>query len=326
MDETDRMAALAALGRLGEAEAGLRRIVAREPASDRARANLALVLMAQGRYAEAAPYYESRHAVRRGARPKPAFPFPEWAGEDLRGKRLMIFPEQGFGDEIMYARFARRFAEAGAQVTLICAPALARLFANCLSGVRVLAASGEVSFDDPDYWTMMSAILPASGLSPAQLPNRPYLSASPARAGGVGVKARGSPQHDNDPNRSLPDEFAARLLGLPGALDLDPAATGAADFQETAEIVAGLDLVISVDTSIAHLAGAMGKPVWILLPKTAVDWRWMISGATTPWYPSARLFRQETPGDWAAVIDRVTAEALDQSSEARAQNALNQSP
>jgi ADP-heptose:LPS heptosyltransferase len=118
---------------------------------------------------------------------------------------------------------------------------------------------------------------------------------------------RGNPGHANDAHRSLPDDFGRELLALPGAVDLDPSSTGARDFQDTAEIVAGLDLVISVDTSVAHLAGAMGKPVWILLPAVSVDWRWMSARADTPWYPSARLFRATEAGGWRAVMDEVGA-------------------
>jgi hypothetical protein len=303
---SDRAAALASVGRLEAAEAGLRAVLAAAPGHDRARANLAQVLLAQGRYAEAGPYHEARHAVRVGHRPKPVFPYPEWAGEDLAGKGLMIFPEQGLGDEIMMARFAPHLAARGADVTLICAPALERLFARCLAGVRVLAARGEVSFPDPDYWTMQAGLLTAGGWTPETLPGAPYLWAQARPGGGrIGVKAQGSPAHANDANRTLPEPLARELLALPGAVDLDPASTGAADLQDTAEIVAGLDLVITVDTSAAHLAGAMGKPVWILLPAVSVDWRWLRERTDSPWYPSARLFRQAPGEGWAGVLRRV---------------------
>ena len=109
----------------------------------------------------------------------------------------------------------------------------------------------------------------------------------------------------NDQNRSLPAELGVELLALPGAVDLDPAATGAIDFQETAEIMAGLDRVICVDTAAAHLAGALGRPVSILLPWRNADWRWMRERTDSPWYPTARLYRQPVDGDWRTPLDLV---------------------
>jgi ADP-heptose:LPS heptosyltransferase len=103
----------------------------------------------------------------------------------------------------------------------------------------------------------------------------------------------------------LPATEADWLVSALGALDLDPAKTGVRDFLETAEIVAGLDMVVSVDTSVAHLAGAMGKPVFLLLSAFGVDWRWQISRETSPWYPTVRLSRQERAGDWRATLERV---------------------
>ncbi|MDE2488185.1 MAG: hypothetical protein KGO51_12395 [Alphaproteobacteria bacterium] len=130
----------------------------------------------------------------------------------------------------------------------------------------------------------------------------------PGAAGGqgIGVVARGAPAPPKDALRSLPDAYAAELLALPGAMNLAPEATGAADFEDTRRIVAGLERVITVDTAVAHLAGAMGKPVWSLLSHDP-DWRWGWSGETSIWYPSARLFRQSSPGDWRGVIDAVRA-------------------
>ena len=125
----------------------------------------------------------------------------------------------------------------------------------------------------------------------------------------IGLMTRGSPGHLNDAHRSLPAEQAARLAALPGAASLHPDDTGAGDMTETADLIAGLDLVISVDTSVAHLAGAMGKPTWILLPTIGLDWRWGLAGRRTAWYPQARLFRQPRINDWPGVVDAVLAAA-----------------
>jgi hypothetical protein len=131
---------------------------------------------------------------------------------------------------------------------------------------------------------------------------------------GVGVVPVGSPTHANDRNRSLPPDAAARLLRL--GRDLRPEATGARDFLETAEIVARLDLVITVDTAVAHLAGAIGKPCVVLLADPG-EWRWG-SGERSPWYPEFTLFRQPEPGNWAVVLDRLERELPDLLAAARA--------
>jgi hypothetical protein len=127
----------------------------------------------------------------------------------------------------------------------------------------------------------------------------------------IGVKWSGSRENAHDPWRTLPEDLGTRLLSLDGAISLNPVDTGARDFRDTAEIIAGLDLVISVDTSVAHLAGSVGVPTWILLPAIHTDFRWGLTATTTPWYPSARLFRQAAAGDWGPVIDQVVRLVLD---------------
>lgn len=125
--------------------------------------------------------------------------------------------------------------------------------------------------------------------------------------GRIGVVVRGNPSHLNDANRSLPAEAAERLLAMPGAVSLAPEDRGARDFADTAEIVAGLASVVTVDASVAHLAGALGKKVRVLLPAIFTDWRWGLSLDTTPWYRSMHLYRQSGEA-WDPVIDRVAAE------------------
>jgi ADP-heptose:LPS heptosyltransferase len=112
----------------------------------------------------------------------------------------------------------------------------------------------------------------------------------------------GNPTHPDDANRSMPADLAAQLAALPGVMTLDPIAIG--DMEATAEVVRGLERVISVDTAAAHLAGAMGKPAWLLLAYKG-DWRWLTGRTDSPWYPSVRIFRQPAPGDWASVIAEV---------------------
>lgn len=289
-------------GRLAEAESALRAALAIEPGNAMTRHALGIVLLSQGRYAEGWPFYDARHELPQLELFKPSLPYPEWRGESLSGKRLLIFHEQGFGDQIMFARFAAAAVDKGADVTLFCNPLLVRLFST-MRGVRVLGASGPVEFPDPDYWVMSGSVTGRSGVTPKTLPNAPYLFASAARpAARIGVMTTGNPKHTNDANRSLPPALARRLLDLPGAMSLALADTGASDFADTAALIAGLDLVVSVDTAVAHLAGALGKPVWILIPAIMTDWRWMEGRADSPWYPSATLFRQATPGKWGPVI------------------------
>jgi hypothetical protein len=206
----------------------------------------------------------------------------------------------------MFARFVPLLQQAGCDITLLCHPALNRLFRESFS-VRVIAAVGTVDFPDPDLWLFSNSLLSAMVSDRQDIPQRPYLCSPPAIATSarVGIGVRGNPTQANDAQRSLPAELAEDLLSLPGAMSLHPEDTGAKDFWDTAAIVAGLDLVITVDTSIAHLAGAMGKPVWVLVTEAGTCWRWMRRRTDNDWYPSARLFRQHRPGDWRGVLDDV---------------------
>jgi len=296
------------VSRLDQAEASLREAMRLRPDDARTRHALGTVLMAQGRYRDGWPLYEARRDVPELGLSRPPLQHPEWQGEDLAGRSLVILPEQGLGDQIQYARFAPWLAAKGAKVTLICLPPLRRLFAANL-GVEVIGAEGRISFAPPDYWVLTSSIVGRTGLDIEAIPNAPYLRADPhpQAAGRIGVVTRGSPQHANDAQRSLPEDAARELMSLPGALNLQPESLGARDFLDTASVIAGLDLVITVDTAVAHLAGAMGRPVWILLPYLMTDWRWMTGRADSPWYPSARLFRQPAPGDWGSVLAEVRA-------------------
>lgn len=300
------------LGDLSKAERSLRVAHRLAPLDAKTRHALGIVLLSQGRYREGWTLYDARHAIPELGLFKPTLPYPEWKGEPLAGKNLLIFPEQGLGDQIQFSRFAPWAQDRDADVTLLCHPVLAQLFADSFS-VRVVAASGKVEFPDPDYWVMSGSIVGRAGLLPSDLPNAPYLKASaprPIPGARIGIATRGNPAHANDANRSLSPALAEELLSVPGAASLHPEDTGAADFADTAQIIAGLDLVVSVDTSVAHLAAAMGKETWILIPRLMTDWRWQEASATTPWYPSARLIRQTQPDDWTPTVKAVRDELL----------------
>ena len=265
--------------------------------SDELRWRLAAVLLSLGRYAEAWPHYE-----RRPRKIPPVTSVPEWRGEPLDGKSLLVWHDEGFGDQIMMARLLPRLA--AERVSWAVMPPLLRLFSQlCPTLSRVGHLSGRF-----DYWVPAMSLPARVGVTLQSLPSAPYLSAAPRPSGGrIGVIGSCDPRPGSP--RALPPELTARLLTLPGALSLEPADTRAADFQDTAGIIAGLDLVITVDTAAAHLAGALGKPVWVILPQPS-DWRWLRHPTESPWYPSARLFRQQRPGDWAEVVERVRTEAL----------------
>lgn len=307
---------LSMLGLRAEAEQVLRQALAAEPTNAAAHHALAMTLMAQGRYPEAGPHYAARFYVPElNVRPPEGLGCPRWSGEALAGKRVVVFPEMGFGDQIQHARFVALMRDQGCEVTLLCRPALERLFADSLPGVRVVAASGSVDLPDPDLWMMSGDLMFLPGVTLETLPNAPYLRAPPPPAAAsdltIGLATAGNPHHGNDANRSLPADLADRLRrGLPGrVVSLAPADTGARDFAETAALMAALDLVVTVDTSVAHLAGALGKRALVLIPAVNTDWRWMHGRADSPWYPSLRLYRAHPVAGWSPAIERLLCDA-----------------
>jgi hypothetical protein len=287
-------------GDLSAAADAYRAVLRIQPGNVLARNNLSFALIALGDYAEGFRLYDARFERSVGRVLKPSPSFPEWRGEDLRGRSLLVFPEQGFGDQILLARFATTLAEAGATVSMLTPPPLVRLFRHL--PVRVIPAIGAVEVPPHDFWSMIGSLPGRMGVTEASLPTAPYL---PSKAGGrgVGLTALAGPF---PPGRSLPDALRDGLLALPGVRSLAPEDTGAADFEATREIIESLDTVVSVDTATAHLAAAMGKPCFVLMWSPG-DWRWGRLPDRTPWYPSARLFRQPTPGDWPPVVDTVRA-------------------
>lgn len=247
-------------------------------------------------------WYEARRYAFPRQVANPGFTFPEWHGEPISS--LLICPEQGRGDLVQFARYIPLVVKRGIKVTLLCRPELARL----LSGLpaTIVPMEGAINLPAHDRWAFVGSLPLLIG--PPFEPPPPIEIAVPSRTGGgIGIVVAGAPNHPNDANRSLPPEDASELLALPGAVSLRPEDTGARDFQDTAEIVAGLDLVITVDTAAAHLAGSLGKPTWILLPAARTDWRWQRGRTDSPWYPSARLFRKQPKSDWKEVIMEVRA-------------------
>ena len=322
-DRTNAVAAynlgamLAKFGRLDEGEKLILYANQLAPGQARIVHSLSHILMGQGRYREAWPLYEVRVGMSdlNIGFPKD-FDYPRWKGEPLAGKRLAIFPEQGLGDQIQFARFLPRLIAEADEVIILAIPQLERLFRHNFPGATVVLASGNVQFADPDYWTTFQDIPRGIDLALEDVPSGPYLTAPfsvPPLGEGlkVGLKTIGNPKHVNDAMRSLPPAMAARLrTGLPGqVVSLEPQDLRARDMADTAAVIDQLDLVVSVDTSIGHLAGAMGKRCLLLVPGFSTDWRWMIGRSDSPWYANHTLYRSTVGGDWTAAVEQVIADA-----------------
>jgi len=290
--------------RLAEAEAVFRKLLAQRPGFVGSQHSLSMVLLAQRRYAEAWPLYEARRAVLNMA--DPLCDYPEWRGEPLAGKHMVLVGEQGLGDHLMFARWIPALRAQGARITVACDPtSLGRVYEACGAAVHPRTRASQ-RLPDADVWAFIGSLpLKLGAVPPAAAA---YLDLPRRGGAGVGVFTHGNPANTVDRFRSLDEASAAALLAL--GRDLAPAATGARDLMDTAEIIAGLDLVITVETSVANLAGSLGAPCWVLLPRVAMDWRWN-DGCHSDWYPDAKLYRQETAGDWGPVLDAVRRDLAD---------------
>ena len=307
------------------------------PDAARSRYDASLHRLALGDMPAAWREHESRWRVPDFPALRRDFRQPLWLGQgDLAGRRVLLHAEQGLGDTLQFCRYAALVAAHGAEVLLEVQPPLVGLMRSLAGPARVLAQGAPLP--DFDLHCPLLSLPLAFGTTLATIPASPsYLAASPPRlqlwrqrlgpAGGrrIGLVWAGNSHHGNDRRRSMPLAAAAPLLGLgaeviglqhevperdratlaslPGLRMLGPECR---DFEDTAALVSLLDVVITVDSSVAHLAGALGKPVLILLPQLS-DWRWLLRREDSPWYPSARLFRQQGQGDWGGVIARVVA-------------------
>ncbi len=248
----------------------------------------------------------------------------EWQGEALAGRDLLVRAEQGLGDTIQFARFLPLLVAAGARVTLACAAPLIPLLRQL--PIDLVPRDGPMPPHDAWVDQMSLPRLLGTEVDSIPFPHGYLASAAPAaaeRSRRVGIAWAGNPGHSNDRRRSLPTSVLAPLVAVAGvtwiSLQAGPRsgeaetvfatadnAAALPDFAATAALVAGVELVVTADTAVAHLAGAMGKPAWIMLPY-APDWRWMHARADSPWYGSARLFRQPAPGDWVSVTGEIAA-------------------
>jgi len=320
------------LGELDEAADCFRRLRTLQPDSAEATVNLGLINLRQGNLAVGWAEYESRWKVGVGDERK--LVQRRWKGEPLGGKRILIYAEQGLGDTLQFVRYVPLVAARGGEVVLEVQPQLHGLLSGT-EGVSQVISRGQAL---PEFtWQCPVLSLPlAFGTELSTIPAQiPYIHADPVKVEAwrkrlqgetrrIGLVWSGNPSHHRDRLRSIPLQQLTPVLNVPGItfyslqlgagsepvneLPTDTRLTDLAselkDFTDTAAVVANLDLVISVDTAVSHLAGAMGKPVWILLNK-GCDWRWFLDRDDSPWYPTARLFRQTAPGGWQEVVNRV---------------------
>ena len=319
-------------GKLMESMAAYDRSLALKPDFAVALFNRSLLRLRRGDFVLGLPDYEHRWHLNK----RRDFREPQWHGEPLRGARILLYSEQGLGDTVQFLRYVPMVQAAGGKVILEVQPQMRRLAAE-LPDVTEIICPGEPL--PPFDWHCPLMSLPlAFGTTLDTIPARvPYLTI-PQEADiprghlgeddelRVGIVWAGSPAHLRDRFRSIPLELLKPLFELAGAqffsLQLGPAAeelkvagvpAGVIDLApkiedmgDTAALIARLDLVIAVDTAVAHLAGALGKPVWVMLPLVP-DWRWLLDREDSPWYPTMRLFRQRIPLDWSEVLERVTA-------------------
>ena len=330
--------ALDDLKRFDEAMEWYERALAIRPDYPSCHVNRALLLLRAGRFAEGWQEYEWRR--RTDSWIARALPGPEWSGGDPDAKRLLFYSEQGLGDTIQFCRFACSIAAMGKEVVLEVQPPLSGLLGS-LEGVTVVR-SGE-TLPEYDAELPLMSLPHLLGVTPETLSGKfPYLFAEPARVKAwaerlrtgqfrVGIVWQGKRTADIDSGRSIPlrafaplcripgltlislqkDDGVEQLADLPAGMKVETLGaefdSGADAFLDTAAVMMNLDLVISSDTAAAHLAGALGRPVWIVL-KEVPDWRWMLDRDDTTWYPTARLFRQARRGDWGEVFDRIAGE------------------
>lgn len=322
--------------RRGDQEAAIfayRRALALDPGFAEAHLNLAIALLLTGRLAEGWREFEWRWRDPQQAGALPRFAAPAWGGEPLAGRTLLLRAEQGIGDCFQFVRYAPLLAARGARVVLECPPGMAGVLAEAPGLAQIVERGGTLPAFDC-YIPMMSLPLlcgtdldaiPAAVpyLRPDGVPPADVAAATGLR---VGLVWAGNPRHLNERNRSIGLEPLAPLAAVPGCrlfslqvgaraadlarlgwaagiVDLAPVL---ADWRDTAAALAGIDLLVTVDTAIAHLAGAMGRPVWLLLPHVP-DFRWLTDRSDSPWYPTMRLFRQPHRGAWDAVVTEVAA-------------------
>jgi tetratricopeptide (TPR) repeat protein len=329
----NRGVALKRLGRMDQAAVDFDRALLLRPDYLEARLNRSTFNLLRGNLLQGWLDQEWRWQLKNGPKREFELPFPKWVGQNLRGKRIIVYQEQGLGDTIQFSRFLSLLEEAGASVTFWVDPKLARLFRAFEPPLQVIDR-----FNMIERFDFQSALmsLPAGFRTTLDIiPSRvPYLSAEPDlvakwqhRIGPAELKV-GICWHSNDSRRSIPLHCFEPLLAIPNLRlislqkvhgleqieQLPPSCniellgedweTGPSALVDTAAVMSSLDLINSCDTSIAHLAGALARPVWVAIPMVP-DWRWLLDRSDSPWYPTMKLYRQTTRGDWNSCFRRI---------------------
>ncbi len=331
-----RGVALLGLNEVEEAAAMFVKAITEKPEDAVAHKNLGITYLLLGKFTEGLKEYEWRWKVKEMQRDVRRIHIPAWQGETLQGKTLLLYCEQGYGDSIQCIRFVPQLKALGARIFLECPPELVALFQN-VAGVEKIIPRG-APLPPFDTHTSLLDVLYRLQVTEKTIPATvPYLVANPGLVPlplqpgkkHIGLVWAGNKDHNNDRNRSIAFKMLAPLLEKnhcafyslqvgkraeamrqskyhESIVDMAPYLK---TFAHTAAVIAQLDEVISVDTAVAHLAGALGKPVWLLLP-FAPDWRWGLKREDSPWYPTMRLFRQPKLNDWESVIERVASEIV----------------
>jgi tetratricopeptide (TPR) repeat protein len=314
---------LTAQGRVEEAIGALEEAIRIEPGNVQAHWNLASAALLAGDLPRGFAEYEWRKRHDLFRRDFINLPGPIWNSTEPNGQTILVHAEQGLGDTVQFARYLTLIARRGGKPILACEPALIPLLSTVGEGQVISKFEALPSYDawidqmslPHVFGTVLDTIPSPSGYVRADATRVVAFRAGLPTARRVGLAWSGNTRHRNDRRRTPPVDVFTPLLAVPDchfvSLVPDQVLPGTAppplpltDFAETAALIAALDLVITVDTSVAHVAGALGCPAWLLLPY-APDWRWLLDRNDTPWYDSLHLFRQPSPGDWRSVIGAV---------------------
>lgn len=319
----------------------LQHAIALNPEYITAHFNLAVCYLMLGRYSDGWPLYEIREHYEHLAGTFPKFEQPRWRGEDLKGKIIYIMGEQGHGDNIQFIRFVKLVESLGAQIKISTTAGLASLFQFNFPNAQVL------NYDEPigyfDYWSPIMSLpiglhVTLENLSrnlqylwPKKIKEHEWRQfLGPKTKTRIGIQWSGRRDAWLNQHKGMPLETMLELVKkFPNCdwinlqVDADANESSLLDsvgvkqfpgtirnFEDAAALIANLDLIISVDTAVAHLSGSIGRPTWICLPKFAVDWRWQQNKRDCPWYPSARLFRQDEFHNWSNVISSLESNLL----------------
>lgn len=321
------------LGLWPEYREEIQRFLLTDPTSSYVEYELGFLNLLFGNMTQGWQGYEARFKLPGLVGPERHFTEPRWQGEAFPGRTLLLHYEQGFGDTLMFVRFAPQVKALGGRVLLAAQAPLADLVATCQGVDEVIPHGAPLPpFDLQSPLLSLPGVLHTNLASipaeipyldvPDRVPNREQISAMLARTPGairIGLVWTGSSLHKNDLVRSLPAAALRPLAGLPGVAwhsfqlgvedsaplpGIIPLAPLLSNFSDTAFALRGMDLVITVDTALAHLAGALGMPTFLLVPFSP-DWRWLLGREDSPWYPTMRIYRQPEPGDWDGVIRQI---------------------